>query len=136
MNAPARTDAVVGAAHRVTLSRVDAPHGIPERHRRLQFGRLTQQRHQRVGLAEHARHLVHDATRRAGDEVLGLLAQQREVARPTVQVEARAAACMTAVSTAADELTPLPSGTRDAITTRAPEVRRSPARAPARGTRR
>src|SRR5262244_1282413 len=46
-----------------------------------QLSRLTQKREQTIALAKNGRHLIHDAARRSGDEVLDLLAKKRHLAR-------------------------------------------------------
>ena len=64
-------------------ARVQAPDRdlVGDGDRVLKLGRLAQQRQQAVGLAADGRHLIHHAARRAGHQVLHLLAQQRHLPR-------------------------------------------------------
>ena len=64
------------------------------------------------GFAARGRHLIHHAARRADDQVLDLLTEQRELASSQAKLEAgeaAAVACIAATSIAAEELTPLPA---------------------------
>ena len=82
------------------------------------LGGLAQQLEQVVAAAARGGHLIHHAARRAHDEVLDLLrraARARDRRRPTPA--SAASASNAATSSAADELTPLPTGTSDRTST-------------------
>jgi len=67
----------------MTLAGVEPPEldVLRDRDGRLKLGGLTEERQQRVPFAKDARHLIHHAAGCPGDEILTLLAQERERAR-------------------------------------------------------
>ena len=77
---------------------------------------LAAQPQQPIPLAAGARHLVHDAARRTDHLVLDQLARGGDLGRGHVRAVRRATtAAIVATSSAADELTPFPSGTSDSM---------------------